>query len=209
MISKKKTTNSSSNNNNINNNKQLFCPASERLSFRSQRSILEKSVGMTHPQEQFSCPIWLLWIFIFIFFANRQTLSSFLCVSVFREKEWTLCNWTEMRPQEIFEISTFLWFCSGGSRIFGQGKEIRSFEGCYYRPQRPPAFGRPWRFHAKRGWPRPEAQAALPRIQCGRGGCSGLRPSWPPSRIFLMIPLTTLYQILRKKQLLHFVVQNK
>ncbi len=30
----------------------------------------------------------------------------------------------------------------------------------YCRPQRPPAFGRPRKFHAKRGWPKPKAQTA-------------------------------------------------
>ena len=30
----------------------------------------------------------------------------------------------------------------------------------YCRPQRPPAFGRPYKFHAKRGWWKPKAQTA-------------------------------------------------
>ncbi len=75
----------------------------------------------------------------------------------------------------------------------------------------PPGFGRPRRFHAKRGWPKPKAQTAPLRIQYGRGGCSGLRPRWPPLAdiywIFYKMS-TTLYQILRK-QLMYLFVHTK
>ncbi len=43
-----------------------------------------------------------------------------------------------------------------------------------------PGFGRPRRFHAKRGWPKPKAQAAPLRIQYGRSRGGGpLRPLTP------------------------------
>ncbi len=53
------------------------------------------------------------------------------------------------------------------------------------RPERPPGFGHPSKFHAKRGWLRPKAQTGpqtcwiLNEISKMAGGCPGLRPRWP------------------------------
>ena len=43
-------------------------------------------------------------------------------------------------------------------------------------PQRPPGFGLPRRFHAERGWPKPNSS---PRIQYGRGAVQALGPGGP------------------------------
>ncbi len=62
--------------------------------------------------------------------------------------------------------------CKGGVTHFF----MSNFETGIAGLNGPPHFGRPRRFHAKRGWPKPKAQTAPLRIQYGGGGCSGLRP---------------------------------